>query len=159
MTNNQNTSESSVTYPRLTQNNIAILSQLTMEKQEMDKMKQYLLPENVLCFNENNKAICPQQIITLTNTIHDSNIQSNSSATRKRKSNVDKLCDPLDYAKLLSSFYDAPKPDTPPAKQIPFWLDPVWSFARPWSPKTSDVNVSKIFSFYFSKYLYYDWIQ
>lgn len=50
------------------------------------------------------------------------------------------LSDPLDYMKLMSTFYEVPKPDTPPLKNIPFWLDPIWSFSQPWSPKFSDVN-------------------
>lgn len=79
--------------------------------------------------------------------IQNAQVNMNRPVIKKRIKKMDDFCDPLDYAKLLSSFYDAPKPDTPPAKQIPFWLDPIWSFTRPWSPKDNEVNVSNFLNF------------
>lgn len=35
--------------------------------------------------------------------------------------------DALSSLALLKSFYEPPKPDTPPSKIIPFWIDPIWS--------------------------------
>lgn len=27
----------------------------------------------------------------------------------------------------MSEFYEPPKPDTPPSRNIPYWIDPIWS--------------------------------
>lgn len=35
-------------------------------------------------------------------------------------------CNSLAY-ELLSEFYEPPKPDTPPSRNIPYWIDPIWT--------------------------------
>lgn len=35
-------------------------------------------------------------------------------------------CNSFGYG-LLSEFYEPPKPDTPPSRNIPYWIDPIWS--------------------------------
>ncbi|XP_055549128.1 meiosis regulator and mRNA stability factor 1 [Wyeomyia smithii] len=35
-------------------------------------------------------------------------------------------CNSLGYG-LLSEFYEPPKPDTPPSRNIPYWIDPIWT--------------------------------
>lgn len=35
-------------------------------------------------------------------------------------------CNSFAY-ELLSEFYEPPKPDTPPSRNIPYWIDPIWT--------------------------------
>lgn len=35
-------------------------------------------------------------------------------------------CNSFGYG-LLSEFYEPPKPDTPPSRNIPYWIDPIWT--------------------------------
>lgn len=35
-------------------------------------------------------------------------------------------CNNFGYG-LLSEFYEPPKPDTPPSRNIPYWIDPIWA--------------------------------
>ncbi|XP_058815604.1 meiosis regulator and mRNA stability factor 1 [Topomyia yanbarensis] len=45
---------------------------------------------------------------------------------------------------LLSEFYEPPKPDTPPSRNVPYWIDPVWSSESKDSPAATTEQLLNI---------------
>ncbi|XP_053696095.1 meiosis regulator and mRNA stability factor 1 [Sabethes cyaneus] len=51
-------------------------------------------------------------------------------------------CNSMGYG-LLSEFYEPPKPDTPPSRNVPYWIDPIWtSDSTPVAEKEQSVAIT-----------------